>query len=244
MAFSIGRPEHPDAEFFDLTEHNGTVGALRRDRVGIHVCSLWGMTEVLSGTLTEPNRSAEKSASTDGRALEGMDILIVNDEGVPVSVGEQGRLWVRGAQMFTGYYQRPDIVAFDPQGWFDSGDLAFADPEGYIRISGRTKDVLIRGGENVPVVEIEGVMLQHPAVKNVAIVGFPDTRLGERACAFVMLREGQSLALEDVQAHMMASKVAKQYWPEKLTVLEQLPYTPSGKVQKFKLKEIAKDYGQ
>lgn len=215
-----------------------------RDRVGIRVCSLWGMTEVLSGTLTEPNRSAEKSASTDGRALEGMDILIVNDDGEPVPMGTPGRLWVRGAQLFLGYYQRPDIVAFNRQGWFDSGDLAYADAEGYIRISGRTKDVLIRGGENVPVVEIEGVMLQHPAVKNVAIVGFPDARLGERACAFVMLREGQSLTLEDVQAHMLASKVAKQYWPEKLTVLEQLPYTPSGKIQKYKLKEIAQGYVQ
>lgn len=212
-----------------------------RDKVGIRVCSLWGMTEVLSGTLTEPNRSADKSASTDGRALEGMDILIVNDDGQPQATGTPGRLWVRGAQMFLGYYQRPDIVAFNNDGWFDSGDLAYADEDGYIRISGRTKDVLIRGGENVPVVEIEGVMLKHPAVKNVAIVGYPDERLGERACAFVTLREGHDLSLDQVQAHMLASKVAKQYWPEKLMLIEQFPFTPSGKIQKFKLKEIVQN---
>lgn len=144
--------------------------------------------------------------------------------------------------MFLGYFQRPDIAAFNADGWFDSGDLAYMDAEGYIRISGRTKDVLIRGGENVPVVEIEGVMLKHPAVKGVAIVGFPDERLGERACAFVVLREGHTLTLPEVQDHMRASKVAKQYWPEKLTFLDQLPSTPSGKIQKFKLKEAAKHY--
>jgi cyclohexanecarboxylate-CoA ligase len=213
-----------------------------RDKVGIRVCSLWGMTEVLSGTLTEPARAADKSSNTDGRALEGMDILIVNDAGEPLPAGQAGRLWVRGAQMFLGYFQRPDIVAYNAEGWFDSGDLAYMDTEGYIRISGRTKDVLIRGGENVPVVEIESVMLKHPAVKSVAIVGFPDARLGERACVFAVLREGQSLSLQDVQAHMQAAKVAKQYWPEKLTVLDQLPATPSGKIQKFKLKELAKHY--
>ena len=211
-----------------------------RDKVGIRVCSLWGMTEVLSGTLTEPARATDKSAGTDGRSLEGMDILIVNDAGEPLPVGQSGRLWVRGAQMFLGYYQRPDIVAFNADGWFDSGDLAYADTEGYIRISGRTKDVLIRGGENVPVVEIEALMLQHPAIKAVAIVGFPDPRLGERACAFVVLRPAQSLSLHDLQSHMAAARVAKNYWPEKIEIVEQLPMTPSGKIQKFKLKDSAK----
>jgi cyclohexanecarboxylate-CoA ligase len=213
-----------------------------RDKVGIRVCSLWGMTEVLSGTLTEPRYAAEKSASTDGRVLEGMEILVVNDAGEPLPPGQPGRLWVRGAQMFLGYYQRPEIEAFNADGWFDTGDLAYTDAEGYIRISGRTKDVLIRGGENVPVVEIEGLLLQHSSVKSVAIVGFPDDRLGERACAFVVLREGCSLTLADVQAHMLALKVAKQYWPEKLELVEQLPMTPSGKIQKFKLKDMAKTF--
>ena len=154
-----------------------------RDRVGIRVCSLWGMTEILSGTLTEPARSIDKSSSSDGRVLEGMDILIVDDSGARLPQGQTGRLWVRGAQVFLGYFKQADIQAFNAEGWFDSGDLAYMDTEGYIRIAGRTKDVLIRGGENVPVVEIEGLLLKHPAIKGVSIVGFPDLRLGERACA-------------------------------------------------------------
>lgn len=213
-----------------------------RDTMGINVCSLWGMTEVLSGTLTEPQRAAEKSATTDGRPLEGMEVRIVDDGGIEVAPMVSGRLLVRGAQMLLGYYQRPDIRTFDEAGWFDSGDLAYRDAEGYIRISGRTKDVLIRGGENVPVVEIEAVLSQHPAVLGAAIVGYPDERLGERACAFVVLRPGCQLSLQEVQAHMQAARVAKQYWPEQLSVLEHLPATPSGKIQKFKLKELARAY--
>lgn len=215
-----------------------------RDSVGITVCSLWGMTEVLSGTLTEPARAAEKSAATDGRPLEGMEIRITDDDGQDVPRGQPGRLKVRGAQMFLGYLHRPDIVAFDAQGWFDSGDLAREDAEGYIRICGRTKDVLIRGGENVPVVEIEGLLLKHPAVQAAAIVGYPDARLGERACAFVVLRAGEALTLHDVQAHMLHCKVARQYWPERVEVIESLPATPTGKVQKFKLKERARAFAQ
>ncbi|MCW5652122.1 AMP-binding protein [Hydrogenophaga sp.] len=210
-----------------------------RDQVGITVCSLWGMTEVLSGTLTEPQRASQKSASTDGRPLEGMDIRITDDDGREVPAGQAGRLKVRGAQMFLGYHRRPDIVAFDAEGWFDSGDLARQDDEGYIRICGRTKDVLIRGGENVPVVEIESLLLKHPAVQTAAIVGYPDARLGERACAFVTLRPGHALSLQDVQTHMLQCKVAKQYWPERLEVLQAMPATPTGKVQKFRLRELA-----
>jgi len=213
-----------------------------RDRVGIRVCSLWGMTEILSGTLTEPARSIDKSSSSDGRVLEGMDILIVDDSGARLPQGQTGRLWVRGAQVFLGYFKQADIQAFNAEGWFDSGDLAYMDTEGYIRIAGRTKDVLIRGGENVPVVEIEGLLLKHPAIKGVSIVGFPDLRLGERACAFVVLRDMSTFTLKDLQVYMAASKVAKQYWPEKVEVLDQLPVTPSGKIQKFKLKDIAKKF--
>ena len=205
----------------------------------LQVCSLWGMTESLSSTLTEPARAAEKSSSTDGRALEGVDVQIVDFDGKPVPLGTTGRLMARGAQMFAGYYKRPDLSTFDAAGWFDTGDLAYMDAEGYIRINGRTKDVLIRGGENVPVVEIEGLLYQHSAVATAAIVGYPDDRLGERACAFVVLRPDATLDLAGVQAWMTESKVAKQYWPERLIVIDDLPRTPSGKIQKFKLRELA-----
>ena len=205
----------------------------------LKVCSLWGMTESLSSTLTEPSRAAEKSSSTDGRALEGVDVKVVDSDGKTLPNGTTGRLMVRGAQLFAGYYKRPDLVTFDAEGWFDTGDLAYMDDEGYIRINGRTKDVLIRGGENVPVVEIESLLHQHPAIAAASIVGYPDDRLGERACAFVVLKPGKQLSLADVQSWMNESKVAKQYWPERLVIVEDLPRTPAGKVQKFKLREMA-----
>ncbi|MCA6121374.1 AMP-binding protein [Bradyrhizobium sp. WSM 1704] len=209
------------------------------DELGPKVCSLWGMTEVLSGTLTEPARAAEKSASTDGRSLEGMEVRIADADGRPLPAGEPGRLLVRGAQMFKGYYRRPELQTFDGDGWFDSGDLAYMDADGYIRISGRVKDILIRGGENVPVVEIENLLYKHPAVAAVAVVGFPDARLGERGCAFIVPRSGSTIDLAAVQAYLAEARMAKQFWPERVELVAELPRTASGKIQKFKLREIA-----
>ena len=211
--------------------------------VGIHACSLWGMTKSLASTLTEPSRAAEKSPTTDGRPLEGMDVRIVDFEGKPVPTGQSGRLLVRGCQMFTGYYKRPELPTFDAQGWFDSGDLAYMDDEGYIRISGRVKDVLIRGGENVPVVEIENLLYKHPAVAAVAVVGYPDARLGERGCAFIVPKAGSTIDLAAMQAYLADCKMAKQFWPERVELVADLPRTASGKIQKFKLKEVAEAFG-
>ncbi|MBT2301929.1 AMP-binding protein [Variovorax paradoxus] len=205
----------------------------------LKVCSLFGMTESLSTSLTEPARAADKSASTDGRPLEGVGVRIADDNGDEAPRGVTGRLLVRGAQMFMGYFKRADIETFDADGWFDTGDLAYMDEEGYIRINGRTKDVLIRGGENVPVVEIEALLYKHPAIAAAALVGYPDARLGERGCACVVLRPGTSLSLQDLQAYMAECKVAKQYWPERVHIMAELPRTPSGKIQKFKLRELA-----
>jgi cyclohexanecarboxylate-CoA ligase len=211
--------------------------------VGIHACSLWGMTESLASTLTEPSRAAEKSPTTDGRPLEGMEVRIVDFEGKPVPTGQSGRLLVRGCQMFTGYYKRPELQTFDAQGWFDSGDLAYMDDEGYIRISGRVKDVLIRGGENVPVVEIENLLYKHPAVAAVAVVGYPDARLGERGCAFIVAKPDTTIDLAAMQAYLAECKMAKQFWPERVELVADLPRTASGKIQKFKLKEVAEAFG-
>jgi cyclohexanecarboxylate-CoA ligase len=211
--------------------------------LGVDACSLWGMTETLAGTLTEPERVREKSSTTDGRAVRGMEVRVVDHAGKPVPLGETGRLMVRGAQMFTGYYKRPEIVTFDAEGWFDTGDLAYMDGEGYIRINGRTKDVLIRGGENIPVFEIESLLYKHPAVAAAAIVGYPDERLGERACAFVTVRPGATFDLAACQAWMSQNQVAKQYWPERVECLASMPTTASGKIQKFSLREKAKAFG-
>jgi cyclohexanecarboxylate-CoA ligase len=210
----------------------------------LKVCSLWGMTESLSSTLTEPGRALEKSSKTDGRPLDGVAVKVLRMDGSPAPVGEKGLLKVRGAQMCLGYYKRPDMEPFDAEGWFDTGDMAYMDDEGYIRIDGRIKDIIIRGGENVPVFDIENLLFKHPAVLSAAIVGYPDPRLGERACAFVVLRPGQTLDLAGVQAIMAEHKVAKQYWPERVEIVADLPKTPAGKVQKYQLREIAKAFAE
>jgi cyclohexanecarboxylate-CoA ligase len=210
----------------------------------LKVCSLWGMTESLSSTLTEPERALEKSPKTDGRPLDGVAVKVLCGDGSPAAVGEKGLLKVRGAQMCLGYYKRPDMEPFDAEGWFDTGDMAYMDDEGYIRIDGRIKDIIIRGGENVPVFDIENLLFKHAAVLSVAIVGYPDPRLGERACAFVVLRPGQTLELRDVQALMAEHKVAKQYWPERVEIVTDLPKTPAGKVQKYQLRELAKAFAE
>src|ERR1700761_3294576 len=146
------------------------------------------MTESLSSTLTEPERALEKSSKTDGRPLDGVGVKVTRTDGSPAPIGETGALKVRGAQMCLGYYKRPEMEPFDAEGRFDTGDVAYADDEDYVCINVRPKDIIIRGGENVPIAEIENLLFKHPAVLGAALVGYPDARLGERACAFLVLR--------------------------------------------------------
>src|SRR5512147_3050830 len=132
------------------------------------------MTENGAVTVTEPARALEKSGCSDVRPLPGMEVKVVGAKGQPLPPGEVGELFVRGASQFAGYLKRPHLNSTDADGWFDTGDVASIDAEGYIRISGRSKDVVIRGGENIPIVEIENLLYRHPSIASVAIVGFPD----------------------------------------------------------------------
>ncbi len=218
--------------------------AKARQTLGAAVISAWGMSENGAVTTTKLDDGEEKATTTDGCTLPGIELRIVDAEGARVPTGQDGQLQVRGCSNFIGYLKRPELNPDDPDGWFDTGDLARMDADGYIRIAGRSKDIIIRGGENIPVVEVEGLLFRHPAVAEVAIVGFPDARLGERACAFVRLREGASLTLPEVTAYLEAQRMARQYMPERLETLSELPRTPSGKIQKFKLREIARAFGQ
>jgi cyclohexanecarboxylate-CoA ligase len=145
---------------------------------------------------------------------------------------------VRACSNFGGYLKRPQWNATDKDGWFDTGDLAYKTAEGYIRISGRSKDVIIRGGENIPVVEVEALLYKHPAVAQVAIVAYPDERLGERACAVVVPRNGETIDFAAMVEFLKTQKLAVQYIPERLIVREAMPATPSGKIQKFRLREM------
>ncbi len=211
-----------------------------RALLGAHILSGWGMTENGSVTTTAPEDSEDHSVNTDGRAFASMELRIVDTAGKQLPPDREGHLQVRGAGNFVGYLKRPDRYDVDAEGWFETGDLARMDADGYIRITGRAKDIIIRGGENIPVVEIENLMYRHPAVRDVAIVGIADARLGERACAFVTLRPGHTLTLPEVTDFLETQKVARQYFPERLVLLDDMPRTPSGKIQKFHLREAAR----
>ncbi|MFF5183961.1 AMP-binding protein [Streptomyces sp. NPDC000345] len=210
--------------------------------LGCRVYALWGMTENGCVTVTRPGQPPLRAAESDGTAVPGMEVRITGKEGGPVPPGGSGRLQVRGAAQCLGYFRRPEVYAASvtADGWFDTGDLARDDGHGGIRIAGRVKDMIVRGAENIPVVEVEGALLRHPAVKDVAVVGYPDARLGERACAF-LVTDGAELGLPDVRAHLAGLGMAKTYWPERVELLPELPRTPSGKIQKFVLRELLSD---
>lgn len=214
-----------------------------RTVLGLAVSSAWGMTECGAVTVTEPSRTREKSGSTDGRPLPGIEVKVVDSDGTALATGETGKLLVRGSSLFAGYLKRPHLNATDADGWFDTGDLAYLDAEGYVRINGRSKDLIIRGGENIPVMEVENLLYKHPAVAMVAIVGYPDARLGEKACAFIATKPGQTITLEEIGRYLSEQKVTRQYHPERLELMTDLPKTPSGKLQKFKLRDAAKGFG-
>ena len=209
-----------------------------RAALGAKVVSAWGMTENGAVTLTRLDDPDERSFNTDGCPLPGVELKVVDVDGQSLPVGEAGRLMLRACSNFGGYLRRPHLNGTDGDDWFDTGDLARLDAQGYVRITGRSKDVIIRGGENIPVVEIEALLYRHPAIAMAAIVAYPDARLGERACAVVVPKPGQSIDLQAMQDFLKAQKVALQYIPERLVVRDAIPSTPSGKIQKFKLREL------
>ena len=216
------------------------VVAAAHDRLSAIVVGAWGMTE--NGCVTTTELSGHKVLESDGKALPGEEVRVVDDNGVVVDEGTPGNLQFRGAANFVGYLKRPEFYRFDDDGWFDTGDLARMDDEGYIRIEGRKKDIIIRGGENIPVVEIENALYRMAEVRDAAVVAMPDARLAERACAFATLKPGATLTLERVKEFLGGEKVAKQYWPERLEVIDEMPRTPSGKIQKFVLRDQAQNF--
>ena len=209
------------------------------EHLGARIISCWGMTENGGVTLTGKDDPPEKVFETDGAAMTGMETRVVDDAGQPVPPDVEGHLQVRGMCSFAGYLKKPELYGTDADGWFATGDIARMDADGYIRIVGRGKDIIIRGGENVPVIEVEEILYRHPAVQDAAIVAMPDDRLGERACVFVTFKDGQTMTFDDMVAYLLEQKMTKTYLPEHLEVVDEMPRTPSGKIQKFKLREMA-----
>jgi len=208
------------------------------DVLGAELVAVWGMTENMIVTTTRPGDPVELVSDSDGTPVDWMEVRIVDDSGASLGPGRTGDLQVRGPNQALGYFHRDDLYTeASPDGeWFDTGDVARLRPDGGIRIVGRTKDLVIRGGENVPVAEVEDVALRHPAIAEVAVIGLPDERLGERACAVVRC-DGDPPTLVDLTDLLREAGMAKQFWPERLEVVDDFPRTPSGKIQKFKLRE-------
>lgn len=209
--------------------------------LGTKIVSAWGMTENGAVTLIELDDPDERAVNTDGHPLPGVELKVVDPDGKTLPTGQAGKLLLRACSNFGGYLKRPHLNGTDAEGWFDTGDLATLDAKGYVRITGRSKDVIIRGGENIPVVEVESILYGHPAIAQAAVVAYPDERLGERACAIVVLKAGQSLTLDDLLVYFKSKQIAMQYIPERLIVCDSIPSTPSGKLQKFKLREMLRD---
>jgi cyclohexanecarboxylate-CoA ligase len=217
-----------------------------RSALRAEVGGAWGTTESCLGAAFTPGGPPERAWASDGGPMPNVRLRIVDDDGRELPPETEGNFEVLTDCLFDGYLNRPDLTAeaITADGWYRSGDLATLDGEGQLRITGRVKDVINRGGEKVPVAEVEQLLYAHPAVAEVAIVAMPDERLGERACAFVVLTDDGELDFAAMQAHLDAHRLTKTYWPERLEVVAELPRTPSGKIQKFMLRDQARGMAQ
>ncbi|PCH84608.1 MAG: cyclohexanecarboxylate-CoA ligase [Piscirickettsiaceae bacterium] len=208
-------------------------------KLNVNLVTVWGMTEMSAVTTTLLTDSEEKVFETDGCPYDGTEVRVIDQHGNSVENGTEGRLQTRGAGNFVGYLKRPEAYDTDQEGWFETGDLAKIVHQHYIRITGRSKDIIIRGGENIPVAVVENVLYRHDAIQDVAIVAKPDERLGERACCYITLRPQQAFTLETLKTYLSDEGLSKSYWPEYLQILDAMPRTASGKIQKFKLRDMA-----
>ncbi|MFF3573788.1 class I adenylate-forming enzyme family protein [Nocardia jiangxiensis] len=207
---------------------------------GCRVVSAYGSSEVMMATVCRPEDGMERVASSDGRAVPGVEVRIVGDDEQPVRPGSDGEIRYRGPGRLLEYWRRPDLTAaaVDGEGWWRTGDLGRLDEAGYLRVTGRTKDIIIRGGFNISAREVEEALLRHPKVANVAVVGIADPVVGERACAVIQTRGGGGITLAELKEYLTDErKIAVWKVPERIEFLDELPVTATGKIQKFVLRE-------
>ena len=207
---------------------------------GIKLLSVYGSTESSPHAVVNLDDPLSRFMHTDGYAAAGVEIKVVDDARKTLPPGCEGEEASRGPNVFMGYFDEPELTAraLDEEGWYYSGDLCRMDEAGYIKITGRKKDIIVRGGENISSREVEDILLQHPKIHDACVVAMPDERLGERSCAYVVLKAPHhSLSLEEVVAFFSRKRVAKYKYPEHIVVIEKLPRTASGKIQKFLLRK-------
>jgi acyl-CoA synthetase (AMP-forming)/AMP-acid ligase II len=206
---------------------------------GAGVLGSWGLTEFPIATHGGLHDDDFLLATTEGTPGPGVEIRVVGLDGTEKGVGEEGELRLRGPQLFQGY-ANPALNddALDEQGFLRTGDLGTVAPSGHVTITGRVKDVIIRNAENISAGEIEEILNLHPAIADVAVIGLPDPRTGERACAVVRLADGVStLTLADLAEHCRAQGLAKQKIPEQLEVVDEVPRNAMGKIEKPALRK-------
>jgi acyl-CoA synthetase len=203
---------------------------------GVTPQSGYGMTEACSHHYTLPDDPPERMIETSGRVCPGYAVQVFarDDAERPLPEGEVGQIGGRGASLMLGYFddQAATEESFNSQGWFMTGDLGWVDAEGYIRITGRKKDVIIRGGHNIFPAKIETLAMQHPGIARAAALPVPDDRLGEKVCLAVMLREGAAPGIEEILHHLDAAGLSRYDMPEYWLVLPEIPLTASGKILK------------
>jgi len=201
------------------------------------VANAWGLTEFPVATSQAPNGPAELLDHTVGKPVPGVAVRVVDEAGRQVACGTEGELRLKGPQCFLGYVDASlDAHAFDAEGWFRTGDLGRIDNDGNVVVTGRIKDAIIRNAENISALEVEGVLASHPAVADVAIIGVPDDRTGERVCAVVVANPGAAVTLSSVFEHCQAQGLSKHKTPERLEIVDALPRNLTGKVLKTELR--------
>lgn len=207
------------------------------DHHGILVCECYGSTESVPHLFVRPEEALEVKGRWSGRAMEGVEVRIVDDHRRPLPPGAVGEEASRGPNVFVGYWKDPALTGqvLDDEGWYYSGDLCVMDELGRVKVVGRKKDILIRGGENLNVNDLNDELEGCPGVADHAVVGMPDPRMGERICAFVVCTPGAEVHRADVVAYLKSKGVHKRHWPERLERIGAIPRTESGKIQKHLL---------
>jgi cyclohexanecarboxylate-CoA ligase/acyl-CoA synthetase len=215
----------------------GLKRAIEAKLVNGTVIELWGMTETFAVLMGDPDAPAELRHGFIGRATPGSETRVAGADGRVLPAGEEGELEVRGCSVFAGYFDNETANAgtFTADGWLRTGDLAVMNESGHVRITGRLKDIINRGGVKFNPFDVEALIERHPGVLQCAIVPMPDKVLGERACCFVTVPPGTSLALADITSWLAQHQVAKLKWPERLEIVATMPLTPTRKIIKGEL---------
>lgn len=208
------------------------------DNHHILVCECYGSTESVPHLFVRPEQALEVRGRWSGEAMEGVEVRIVDENHQPVPPGVVGEEASRGPNVFVGYWNDPEITkkALDEEGWYYSGDLCIMDEAGHVKVVGRKKDIIIRGGENLNINELDANLEGCPGIVDHAVVGMPDPRLGERICAFVVCPSCQPpVTKESVLDYLNSRHIHKRHWPERVEVIDAIPRTESGKVKRHLL---------